>query len=119
MINLSDFPQFPRTEVGGVSLPRMLAGTNWILGFSHTGPAADQLIRDRHATPEAVSSLLDAYMCYGIDAIMAPDFEEGSPLNEGIKMTEEKFGRPMIKIATPGINVDDSAVGSRQSEAKI
>ena len=119
MKQLSDFPKFPRTEVGGVSLPRMLAGTNWVLGFSHTGPAADQLIRDRHATPEAVSALMDAYMCYGIDAVMAPDFEKGSPLLEGIKLTEEKFGKPMIKIATPGINVDDSADGRRQAEEKI
>jgi len=97
----------------------MLAGTNWILGFSHTGPAADQLIRDRHATPEAVSALLDAYMCYGIDAIMAPDFEVNTPLYDGIKITEEKFGRTMIKIATPGINVDDTAEGRRQAEEKI
>lgn len=119
MTQFADFPQFPRTEVGGVSLPRMLAGTNWILGFSHTGPAADELIRDRHATPEAVSSLLDAYMLYGIDAIMAPDFEEGSPLLEGIRLTEEKFGKSMIKIATPGINVDDSAEARRQAEEKI
>ena len=45
--------QFPRTEVGGVSLPRMLAGTNWILGYSHTGPAADNMILARHSRPES------------------------------------------------------------------
>ncbi len=111
--------QFPRTEVGGISLPRMLAGTNWILGFSHRGPAADQLITGRHATPEAVSEVLDAYMYYGIDAVMAPDFEEGSPLLDGIRMTEEKFGKSMIKIATPGINVDDSPAARAEAEAKI
>lgn len=119
MKQLPEFPKFPRTEVGGISLPRMLAGTNWILGFSHRGPASDALIRDKHATPEAVSELMDAYMLYGIDAIMAPDFEEGSPLLEGIRLTEEKFGKPMIKIATPGINVDDSADARRQAEEKI
>ena len=35
---------FPRTEVAGVSLPRMLMGTNWVYGWSHTGAAADQNI---------------------------------------------------------------------------
>ena len=25
---------FPRTEVAGVSLPRMLMGTNWVYGWS-------------------------------------------------------------------------------------
>ena len=24
---------FPRTEVGGVSLPRIIIGTNWLLGW--------------------------------------------------------------------------------------
>ena len=28
--------QFPRTTVGGVSLSRMLMGSNWLLGYSHT-----------------------------------------------------------------------------------
>ena len=36
--------RFPRTEVAGVSMPRMLMGTNWILGYSHTGSAAEALI---------------------------------------------------------------------------
>ena len=35
---------FPRTEVAGVSLPRMLMGTNWVYGWSHTGAAADRNI---------------------------------------------------------------------------
>ena len=69
MTQLSDFPRFPRTEVGGVSLPRMLAGTNWMLGYSHTGPAADEMIKSRHADPQNVSAVLDAYMEYNIDAM--------------------------------------------------
>ena len=40
---------FPRTAVGGVSLPRLIIGANWITGFSHRGPAADQAIRAQHA----------------------------------------------------------------------
>lgn len=74
--------QFPRTEVAGISLPRMLMGTNWVLGYSHTGPAADEMIRNRHADPENVAALLDAYMQYDIDAIMAPAFQENSPLRK-------------------------------------
>ena len=35
---------FPRTTVGGVSLSRMIIGTNWMLGWSHTSGAADTLI---------------------------------------------------------------------------
>ncbi len=38
--------KFPRTTVGGVSLPRMLIGTNWFLGYSHTSLAKDKFIKD-------------------------------------------------------------------------
>ena len=54
--------KFPRTEVAGISLPRMLIGTNWILGYSHTGPAADRMIMARHEDPANVSAVMDAYM---------------------------------------------------------
>ena len=37
---------FPRTMVGGVSLPRLICGTNWMLGFSHTTKAKDELIKE-------------------------------------------------------------------------
>lgn len=111
--------QFPRTEVGGISLPRMLAGTNWMLGYSHTGPAADEMIKNRHADPHNVAAVLDAYMEYHIDAIMAPDFSEDTALRKGMHLTEEKFGKKMIQIVTPGINVDDNPAARREAEATI
>lgn len=111
--------QFPRTEVGGISLPRMLIGTNWMLGYSHTGPAADEMIMSRHADPKNVSDIMDAYMKYGIDAVMAPTFGENTPLRQGMQMTEEKFGKKMIQIVTPGLNVDDNAAARADAEAMI
>lgn len=111
--------QFPRTEVAGISLPRMLVGTNWILGYSHTGPAADDMIRNRHSDPKNVSAVLDAYMEYGIDAIMGPSFDEDSPLRQGMRLTEEKFGKKFIQIVTPGINVDDNDEARAEAEAII
>ena len=114
--------QFPRTEVAGVSLPRMLIGTNWLLGYSHTSPAADKMIKDRHGDPENVAAVLDAYMEYGIDAIMHCGYEteEGTEaLCKGIRITEERFGKKMIEIATPGLNVDDNAAARAEAEAVI
>lgn len=49
---------FPRTAVGGVSLPRLIIGANWITGFSHRGPAADQAIRAQHNSPQAIVPIL-------------------------------------------------------------
>ena len=111
--------QFPRTEVGGVSLPRMLAGTNWILGYSHTGPAADNMILARHSQPESVAEIMDAYMTYGIDAVMAPSFDPASPLRRGMELTQERFGRKMTQIVTPIINVDNNEAARREAEAAI
>ena len=37
---------FPRTTVGGVSLPRLIIGSNWFLGYSHTSQAKDKFIKD-------------------------------------------------------------------------
>lgn len=110
---------FPRTEVGGVSLPRMLMGTNWMLGYSHTGPAADEMIKNRHDDPQNVAAVIDAYMQYGIDAMMAPHFHEDSPLRQGMRAMEEKYEKPIIQIVTPGINVDDSAAARAEAEATI
>lgn len=112
--------QFPRTEVAGISLPRMLIGSNWVLGYSHTSTSADEMIRSTHATKESIIKLIEAYLEYGIDAMMAP-FKENTPLMEAIKTVEDKHGRPIIRIDTPIINVDDNEQARvdtrRQTEA--
>ena len=33
-----DKKMFPRTKVEDISLSRMIIGTNWLMGWSHTGP---------------------------------------------------------------------------------
>ncbi len=101
---------FPRTMVGGISLPRMLMGTNWLLGWSHTSAAADKSIRDKYRTAEDFYPILSAYLDNGIDAIMAP--ASTTPLAvEAIRYAEEKYGKKIIIIDTPAMNVDDSAEG--------
>ena len=109
---------FPRTEVGGVSLPRMLMGTNWILGYSHTGAAADSLIHERNDAAEASRDIIKAYLSYGIDAMMAP-FGGSESLRRGIKMAEEETGKQIILIDTPIIDVSDTAEGRKSAEATI
>ena len=44
--------QFPRTMVGGISLPRLICGSNWMLGFSHTSKAKDRFIKELFDTPD-------------------------------------------------------------------
>lgn len=115
--------EFPRTTVAGVSLPRMIIGSNWVLGYSHRSASADAMIRSRYSEKEAVCDLLCAYLGYGIDAMMAPfvglDLKPIRVLMDGIHMAEDRMGRKMILIDTPVINVDDTAEGYDSAARKI
>jgi hypothetical protein len=109
---------FPRTIVGGVSLPRLLIGTNWLAGWSHRSVAADERIKYHHAAKDSIVPLLETFVNGGVDAIMAP-FDIVPPVLDAVKEAEQRTGKPLILIDTPVINVDNSAEGRREAAAKI
>jgi hypothetical protein len=93
--------QFPRTMVGGVSLPRLVIGTNWFLGWSHTSLARDRFIKD-YQTVERIRDVLCVFLERGIDAVLAPP----SPhLEAAIQAAEDRSGRRMIRLLTPGFRI--------------
>lgn len=108
---------FPRTEVAGISMPRMLMGTNWVLGWSHTSTSADNMIKRMYGTKEAVCDMVEAYLQYDIDALMAP--VENPVLLDGVHMAEDRTGKKVILIDTPHLNVEDTAEGRREAEKRI
>ena len=110
--------QFPRTEVGGISVSRFIIGTNWIAGYSHRSDAADCMIKAHHHSHESILPMLDVFMENGIDTIMAP-FGMLPELTRAVKITEEKWGREMIMVDTPVINVDDTDEARKEAEATI
>ena len=92
---------FPRTLVGGVSLPRLLIGTNWFLGYSHTSQAKSQFIKD-FQTAERIAEVIEVFVEADIDAVLGPC----SPLLEqGVKLAEDRTGREIIRILTPSFNI--------------
>jgi len=109
---------FPRTTVAGVSLPRMLIGTNWLAGWSHRTPAADNHIKALHAEPESVLPVLLAYLEYGIDAVMGP-LGTMPAIDKAIKQAEDKTGKKIILIDTPIINVNDTTEARAEALARI
>lgn len=109
---------FPRTEVGGISLSRMIIGTNWLAGYSHRSSSADNMIKERHATPETIVPMLGAFLEHGVDTIMAP-FGMTPAIVDAVKIAEQKFSRDMIMVDTPVINVDDNDAARREAEATI
>jgi hypothetical protein len=93
--------EFPRTLVGGVSLPRLLVGTNWFLGWSHTSLAKDRFIKE-YQTRQRIAAILAVFLERGVDAVMGP----ASPLLENaIQDAEQQAGRRIIRILTPAFNI--------------
>lgn len=105
---------FPRTQVGGVSLSRMIIGTNWILGYSHTSVAADNYIRKTNGNNQAQVALLKRYLSYGVDTIMGP-MAASQLLLDSIKQTEDETGKKLIIVDTPIIDVTDTKEGRKSA----
>ena len=91
--------EFPRTEVGGLSLSRMIIGTNWFLGYSHTTKSKDRMIKERVRNRETIADILEVFFEYGVDTLMAPITEE--PTFEAIKEAEDRTGVGATIIGTP------------------
>jgi hypothetical protein len=106
---------FPRTTVGGVSLPRLIIGTNWILGWSHTSLAKDHFIKE-YQTRERVVAILKVFLEYGIDAIMAP---LSIPLDTYIREVEQQTGRRIIRIYTPIFDLNANAALKDRAEVVL
>lgn len=111
-----DQEPFPRTIVGGVSLPRMLVGTNWMMGWSHTSGAADALIQATARNPGAIADIVATYLERGVDAVMSL-FGAHPALEEGIRIAEGRTGKKVIRIDTPIVDVADTAEARRSAEA--
>lgn len=109
---------FPRTTVGGISLPRMLIGTNWFLGWSHRTAACDSAIREKFACPADFYPVIETFLGAGIDAVMAPI--SGTPvMAEAIDYAEQRSGRKIYRIDTPGLNVDNTASGRAEARNAV
>ncbi len=93
--------EFPRTLVGGVSLPRLIAGTNWFLGYSHTSLAKDKFIKE-YQDQARIAKILEVFLEAGIDAVMAPPSQL---LESAIRQAEDRAGKGMIRILTPIFNI--------------
>jgi len=90
-------PGFPRTTVGGVSLPRLIVGTNWFLGFSHTSQAKDRLIRELFDTPAKMADVVEVFARHGCDALMSDATEF---VRQALREVEQRVGVPIIHIST-------------------
>ncbi|MEG1269330.1 MAG: hypothetical protein RSD35_08780, partial [Oscillospiraceae bacterium] len=109
---------FPRTMVGGVSLPRMIIGCNWISGFSHRGSASDVMIKTHHRDAQSTSQIFEKFLEKDINCVLGL-FNVDPNLKKAVKLAQDKTGKKMIIIDEPIINVDDTAIARHEAELEI
>jgi hypothetical protein len=94
--------EFPRTKIESLSVSRLVIGTNWWLGYSHTSEAKDAEIR-RTMTAERIADILEVYLRAGVDTLMAPLPPE--VLQRGMAMAQDRTGRRVLHLVTPMLNI--------------
>jgi hypothetical protein len=104
--------------VGGISLPRLIAGCNWVSGFSHLGPSGDTMIRQTHSAPESVGAIFETFLNHGIDAVLGL-FGVDKNLLPAVELAQEHTGKKVIIIDEPIINVDDSKTARAEARKEI
>lgn len=96
---------FPRTDIEGLSVSRLMIGTNWFLGYSHTSKAKDADIKTS-MSGKKMADIIETFMKAGVDTLygMRPE----PKLVEGVKEAEQRTGKKCITIAIPTFPVDTS-----------
>jgi hypothetical protein len=105
--------EFPRTKIDRLSVPRLIIGTNWFLGYSHTSRAKDDFIKG-HQSAERLADVVEVFLRAGADAIygVRPESEH---LSRAVKEAEQRAGRHCIRIGIPHFNL----AGTAQAEDEI
>ena len=108
--------KFPRTTVGGLSVSRLIIGTNWFLGWSHTSAAKDTYIKEHIRNRKAIADILEVFFKAGINTIMGSINAE--PLCDAMHEAEQRTGVKGICISTPSfpVNRDTPTKGFDPSE---
>ncbi len=96
--------EFPRTMVEGVSMPRMIVGTNWFLGYSHCTKAKSEFIKEFFPDYKKIADILEVFFKAGVNAVMGMIKEDLTYY--AVKEAEQRTGVQGIIVSTPSIPTD-------------
>jgi len=96
---------FPRTKIEDVSVSRLVMGTNWWLGFSHTSKAKDDYIKATMGRRE-IADIMEVFLNAGVDALIGIRPDE--MLANAIRDAEDRAGRKVLSITTPHLDISDT-----------
>jgi len=91
--------RFPRTTVGGLSLSRMIIGTNWFLGYTHCTQAKTRFIERTVMSRDNVADIIEVFLRAGVDTVMCPHTDSVMP--EAIREAQDRTGIAAIVVSTP------------------
>ena len=106
---------FPRTTVAGLSLSRLIVGTNWFLGYSHYSVAKDKFIKNTQ-TRDKIADILEVYLDAGIDTVMGPMLPL---LADAVQEAQQRSGQEIKLILTPWFNILPGGDPDNEPEAVI
>lgn len=89
-------PPFPSISIAGVTLPRIIIGTNSLLGFSHTSLGRDRWIRQFY-TPERIADVFAKCLEFGLTAVFGPCYPT---LLKALDILEKRTGFRLTFIGT-------------------
>jgi len=95
--------EIPRTQIEHLSMPRLIAGTNWFLGYSHQTASRSQFIKELQSR-ETLADILEVFFAAGCNSVygVRPD----SPhLTQAIQDAEQRTGRACVRIGIPSFDL--------------
>ena len=100
---------YPRTQIENLSVPRLIIGTNWLMGFSHTSAAQDRFIKQLQ-TRERIADILQVFYEAGINAILG-GLPSDQHFIDALHDVEDRTGSPSIWIGTPHFDLSGTDEG--------
>jgi hypothetical protein len=104
---------FPRTAIENLSVSRLMIGTNWLLGYSHTSRAKDRHIIES-VTADRIADIMATSMRVGVDTLygMRPE----PKLVQGVEEAQQRAGQKCITVAIPSLPLGNDAASLGEAE---
>jgi hypothetical protein len=94
---------FPRTEIGGVSVSRLVIGTNWFLGYAHCTRAKGRAVERLIMNTRSIADIVEVFFRAGVDTIMCPHTQ--TCMYDAIHEAEQRTGVKAIVASLVAVPV--------------
>lgn len=108
---------FPHTQIEHLSVPRLIAGTNWFPGYSHQTQARSKFIKEFQDRGK-LADILEVFFAAGCNAIYGGS-PETTEFEAAIRDAEDRTGRECIRIRIPSLNIAGTQAARDENLRKL